>query len=132
MKKQFKRNRILYFILVILVMILGIASRKFGIYLPGFLRAYAGDTLWALMVFLGFAFLFKDKPILQIAIFAIIFSYGIEISQLYKGDWIEDLRNTTLGGLILGYGFLWSDLICYTMGILIGVIGEFSILKFKK
>ena len=46
----------------------------------------------------------------------------IEISQLYHAPWIDSIRATTLGGLILGFGFLWSDLICYTVGIVIGAI----------
>jgi hypothetical protein len=32
------------------------------------------------------------------------------------------IRRTTLGGLILGYGFLWSDLAAYLLGIMAGTI----------
>lgn len=45
-----------------------------------------------------------------------MFFYGIELSQLYHALWIDAIRNTTLGGLIIGFGFLWSDLVCYTIG----------------
>ena len=41
---------------------------------------------------------------------------------LYHAPWIDNLRQTTLGGLVLGFGFLWSDIFCYTIGIIIGVI----------
>ena len=58
-------------------------------------------------------------------VFGIWFSYLIEISQLYQGEWINSIRDTTLGALILGHGFLFSDLICYTIGILIGVVIEY-------
>ena len=60
---------------------------------------------------------------------AIILSYSIEISQLYHAAWIDAIRNTTLGGLILGFGFLWSDLVCYTIGIIVGAIIDIMINK---
>ena len=55
---------------------------------------------------------------------ALIFSYSIEISQLYQAPWINAVRNTKIGALALGHGFLWSDLICYTVGIALGVLLE--------
>lgn len=116
-----RRNRILYLILTIITIILGLLSRKVQ-GLPLIISAYSGDILWALMVFFLFAFLFNKKPTIFILIISIIFSYAIEVSQLYHAPWIDSIRATTLGGLILGFGFLWSDLVCYTVGIIIGAI----------
>lgn len=118
-----KRSRLLYLILTIIVMILGLLSRKIS-GLPKIIELYSGDILWALMAFLIIAFIFNKKSTIFIISWAIIFSYSIEISQLYHAPWIDAIRNTTLGGLILGFGFLWSDLICYTIGIIIGIIIE--------
>ena len=125
-----KRNRLLYLILTIIVMILGLLSRKIS-GLPKIIELYSGDTFWALMVFLLYAFIFNKKSTKFIIIWAIIFSYSIEISQLYHAPWIDDIRNTTLGGLVLGFGFLWSDLICYTIGVIIGSIIDIIISKNK-
>jgi hypothetical protein len=41
---------------------------------------------------------------------------AVEISQLYRAPWIDALRASRLGGLVLGRGFLWSDLVCYAAG----------------
>ena len=71
----------------------------------------------------------QQKSTIFIISWAIIFSYSIEISQLYHAPWIDSIRNTTLGGLILGFGFLWSDLVCYTIGIIIGIIIDIIINK---
>lgn len=120
-----RRNRILYLVLIIIVMILGIASRKYGQYLPGIISEYSGDMLWSLMVYLCFGFLGSKAPIKYIAIISLIFSFGIEISQLYQAQWINTIRESTFGSLVLGHGFLFSDLICYTFGILIGVVFEY-------
>ena len=51
------------------------------------------------------------------AALALAFSVLIELSQLYHAPWIDGIRQTTLGGLVLGFGFLWSDLACYTAGV---------------
>ena len=51
---------------------------------------------------------------------AIVLALAVEVSQLYHAPWIETLRSTTLGGLVLGFGFLWSDLACYATGVLFG------------
>ncbi len=123
-----KRSRLLYLILTIIVMILGILSRKIG-NLPEIISLYSGDILWALMVFLIISFIFNKKSTIFTISWAIIFSYSIEISQLYHAPWIDAIRNTTLGSLILGFGFLWSDLVCYTIGILIGIVIDIIINK---
>lgn len=119
-----KRNRIIYFLLIMITIALGISSRKFGSYLPAFFREYAGDTLWALMVFLGIGFWFSKISTGKAMAAALLFSYAIEFSQLYQAEWINALRHTALGGLVLGFGFLWSDLVCYTVGVLAGGLIE--------
>ena len=123
-----RRNRLLYLLLTIIVMILGLLSRKIS-GLPKIIELYSGDILWALMIFLIIAFIFNRKSTIFIISWAIIFSYIIEISQLYHVPWIDSIRNTTLGGLILGFGFLWSDLVCYTIGVIIGIIIDIMINK---
>ena len=60
----------------------------------------------------------------MVALLALTFAWGIEFSQIYHAPWIDDIRATTLGALLLGAGFLWSDLVCYAVGVAIGVVGE--------
>jgi hypothetical protein len=118
-------------LILIPVILIGLASRKMAFF-PPFLAAYTGDTLWALMVYLLLGILRPSAPIRQQAWIALAFSFGIEISQLVQADWLNAIRHTTLGGLVLGFGFLWSDLICYTVGVLMGVaLDGFWLLKRK-
>lgn len=124
-----KRSRMTYLILSIIVMILGLLSRRID-NLPQIISAYSGDILWALMIFLLMAFIFNKGSSRFIISMAIIFSYSVEISQLYHAPWIDSIRGTTLGALILGYGFLWSDLVCYTIGITIGAILDLLIMRY--
>lgn len=125
-----RRNRFLYLILIIITIILGLLSRKVS-GLPHVISTYSGDVLWAMMVFFIIAFIFNKKSTIFIISWVIIFSYSIEISQLYHAPWIDSIRNTTLGALVLGFGFLWSDLFCYTVGIIIGAIID-RLINYKK
>nr|WP_088328279.1 DUF2809 domain-containing protein [Bacillus cereus] len=124
-----KRNRLLYATFTILVIILGLSSRKFAFALPTLLNDYLDDALWALMIFIGFGFLFPKIETKKLAFISLMFCYGIEVSQLYHAEWIDSIRATTLGGLVLGYGFLWSDLVAYTIGVGIGFLFELILRK---
>ena len=118
------KRRAVYFALTLVVIVLGLASRRFGAQLPPFVAAYSGDTLWALAAFLGLSTLVPGVSLRWRAVIALGFSFAIEISQLYHAPWIDSIRATTIGGLILGFGFLWSDLACYTVGVITGALGE--------
>ena len=127
MIKRLQRNPVIQIILIGLACLLGIGSRRCAHVLPEFIAAYAGDTFWALAAFLGIGLVLPQASTQTIAFLAITLSVAIEISQLYHAPWIDSIRQTTLGGLILGFGFLWSDLACYTGGVGLGVmIDRFS------
>lgn len=108
-----------YFVGVIITILLGLASRKFSHLLFSFLAENAGDVLWAMMVYFGFRFLFLKKSMITAIFLSFLFSFSIEFSQLYQEEWINQIRGTLLGALILGKGFLSVDLIRYTTGIVI-------------
>ncbi|MFB3167256.1 DUF2809 domain-containing protein [Neobacillus sp. 179-C4.2 HS] len=122
-----------YFIAVIIPILLGLASRKYSHLLFSFLAENAGDVLWAMMVYFGFRFLFLKKSMVAAVFFSFVFSFGIEFSQLYQEDWINQIRGTILGALILGKGFLTVDLIRYTIGIVIAsTLDRVMIIKKQK
>ena len=119
----------LYIIAIIIACFAGVGSRYYQEVLPVFISEYTGDTMWATAVFLFFRFLFPKHKVIVSASLAMIFSILIELSQLYRAAWIDSIRNTIIGGLILGFGFLWSDFICYLCGIILGIIIDFFIRK---
>lgn len=121
------RNRFIYSRLILLTVILGLGSRL--TLLPEWVHLYVGDVLWALMIYLIIAMVFKRKSSCWVTIVAICFTFSIEFSQLYQGIWINNIRHTILGGLILGYGFLWTDLFSYIIGICLGVLVEINWLR---
>ncbi|WP_297436913.1 DUF2809 domain-containing protein [uncultured Clostridium sp.] len=121
------KKRILYLFMTILVIVLGLISRQylFNIDMP----TYIGDILWGAMVYFGFRFLFTKAKLRISFILALLYSYITEFSQIYQGEWINSIRNTTFGALILGYNFSVLDLIFYTVGIIIAVLFDILVLK---
>lgn len=124
-----ERNRAVYLCITIIVIILGLSTRYFTRTLPKWMILYAGDTLWALMIFLILGFVFKKLASIKIALLATVFAFLIELTQLYSSPWIDGIRRTKIGGLILGYGFLWSDILCYCLGISIGFCLDIMFLR---
>lgn len=121
------RTRLVYLLSALAVLALGLASRRFGASLPSLVAAYAGDTLWALLLFLVLGFVAPSLRLARRTWIALAFAFAVEASQLYHAPWIDALRHTRLGGLVLGFGFLWSDLVCYSVGVGLGALGECAV-----
>ena len=109
-------NKLSYFIITIAVMLIGLASRRFST-AGSFIYDNLGDALWAAMIYFGVRFLFTKMLKKTSAVAALSFCFFIELTQLYQADWLNALRYTTLGGLVLGSGFLWSDVVMYSVGV---------------
>ena len=102
---QVKRNALIYFVLATAIIMVGLSSRYFAVYLPKWVGLYLGDCLWALMIFVIVGLIFRTRDTKWIAVVALLFCYFIEVSQLYHSIWIDIIRDTRIGGLILGRGF---------------------------
>ena len=113
-----QRNRIVYFSLIIVTIFLGLMSRK--PFIPQLIYPYLGDILYTLMFYWIFGFIWPKKSSSFVLVMSVGICYLIELSQLIQQPWILEIRNTRLGGLVLGFGFLWSDIVSYLIGGLIG------------
>ena len=96
-----KNKRWIYLAITFAIIVLGLASRKYGDILPEFIAEYSGDTLWAAMVYCGIRFLFPSLSILKTIVISLLCSYCIEISQLYQADWANTVRNMDIQTLCL-------------------------------
>lgn len=104
-------------ILLVATIAAGLASRALPTWQPDIVTRYAGDVLWAVMVFWILALVRPQGGTLRLGLAALAIATVIELSQLHRAPWIEALRQTRLGALVLGSGFLWSDLVCYAFGV---------------
>ena len=121
------RNRVLYAVLAVAVVAAGLLWRSHFMPLPPVMLKYGGDALWALMVFVGFGFLLPRASTLAVALLALSFCWVIEFSQLYHGPWIDAVRASVPGRLVLGSTFNWPDLVAYALGIGIGAWMEWRL-----
>lgn len=121
------RSRLVTAALLLLTIALGLASRRFAPALPHFIAAYAGDALWAAMVFWIAAFVRPRANTRTLAAVALGVSFAVELSQLYQARWVNEIRDTRLGALALGHGFLWSDLVCYAAGVLAAALVDIAV-----
>lgn len=123
------RNRIKVLSILIIVIGLGLASRKFFGLFPAFLGKYPGDALWAIAVYLSWAVLFPSTESKKLMWLALSTSFLVEVSQLYHVTWLDVLRNNAIGHLFLGSTFNAIDLVAYTLGILLVFIIDLLIKK---
>ncbi len=119
-----ERSRTIGIAWLAVVLAAGLGSRRYGEYLPGIIAEYAGDTLWGAMFFLLVALIDRRIGTLRAAAIALGICYAIEILQLYHAPWIDAIRAHRLGGLMLGHGFLWSDMLCYTIGVALAALAD--------
>jgi hypothetical protein len=101
-----KNNRLTYFILIILTIVLGILSRK----VDG-IPTFIGDSLYAIMIYFGMRMFFINLSSTKSAMLAVVICFCIEFLQLYQAEWMLQIRSTTLGHYALGHDFLRSDLL---------------------
>ncbi|TKK68883.1 DUF2809 domain-containing protein [Ilyomonas limi] len=115
-----RNKRWLYAVLIIITIPSGLATRCQQQYLPPLIDKYGGDVLAATCIFFGCRLLCIKWTLPKVACLSYLVSVLIEIQQLYQAPWAVQFRNITLVGILLGHGFLWSDMVCYAVGTLIG------------
>lgn len=108
--------------LLLATVALGLASRRYPASLPAFLSTYAGDVLWASMVFWLLTLVRPTGEGRRLAAIAFAIAVAVETSQRYHVPWLDALRASTLGALVLGQGFLWSDIVCYAVGVMLAAV----------
>jgi len=118
--ESLKRSRAWICGTFVVVVLLGLASRRFPSPISEVFGKYPGDSLWALMVYLGWAFCIPRASTKKIAALAFTTSCLVEFSQLYQAPWINVIRATKPGHLVLGSTFSWPDIAAYAVGVLIG------------
>lgn len=111
---------------IVVIIACGLLCRSGLIGLPPFFAKYAGDALWALMIFVGIGFLLPARSTMAVAGLAAVVCVLVECSQLYHAPWIDAIRSTWIGRMTLGSTFGWGDLAAYCAGIVAGVLAEWS------
>jgi uncharacterized protein DUF2809 len=106
-------------VFLLLVILVGIASRTGSVQalLPPFLKKQLGDVLYAVAAYLVLGLFRRKADPWKLALAAFLFCSAVEFFKLCQLPAIQAFRHTRLGGLTLGNGFLWTDFVCYAVGV---------------
>lgn len=83
------------------------------------------------MIYFGVRFILINYSLKKAVLLSLLFCFFVEILQLYTAEWMISIRKTTLGHYALGQGFLWSDLVYYTLGVVFAFLADVFFMKKK-
>jgi hypothetical protein len=117
----------LYALAVLLTIAAGLASRKWPWLLPQALGKYPGDALYAVMVYWLVVFVRPRDGLVRSGAVALAICFAIEFQQLWQPPWLQAIRATTIGHLVLGLHFNELDLLAYAIGVVVAMVIEASV-----
>ena len=121
------KTRLIYIGAIAVLIVIGLLSRRVS-----FVPQCFGDALWAVVMYCCWRIVLVKRPPYVAALFALVTSFAVEFSQLIRWRWLVELRSTKIGHLLLGQGFLWSDLAAYTVGIAAALLCTMAVRKSGK
>jgi len=116
------RLRGVTFVLLILTIAAGIASRHFPTHLPPLLQKNAGDILWSTALYFLLVTLSPRSFPGRVLVLTIILGAVVEGLKLVHLPQLDTFRASTAGGLLLGHAFSASNIACYAVGAVLAVI----------
>ncbi len=115
-------TRKLHLLLIAVTVPLGLASRVSALPMPGLVREYGGDVLSAACITFGVCFVLHRHRLAVCVAFGFGICVLIELQQLITVSWLVRLREETPLDILLGHGFLWSDIVCYAVGVVASIV----------
>jgi Protein of unknown function (DUF2809) len=104
---------------MIVIVPIGYLVRFHGVF-PGWLNDALGGVAYEIFWILLVGFLFPKLSIVRVALGVCLATCAIEVLQLWTPDWLQALRRTLPGRLVLGNTFTWADFPVYGVGSLAG------------
>ncbi len=115
-------RRIGYLCMVIFLTWLALATRSHSHWFHPLVVTYGGDIIWAGMFLFFLRIFFLRTALWKLALVAYALGVADECTQLYHAAWADNIRATTIGRLLFGAGFLWSDIASYAIGIVLAFV----------
>ena len=110
-----------YFILTALLFITEVVI---GVYVhDSIIRPYGGDFLVVILLYC-FVKSFINLPVKTCVIAVLLFAYVVEVSQYFKLVVWLGLKHSVWANILLGNSFSWTDMLMYTLGMLVVVMVE--------
>lgn len=120
MKRLFKFNR-RYFLYAAILFAIEILIAIFAH--DPIIRPYVGDVLVVMLIYC-FVKAFMNTPVLITAVGVLLFSYVIETLQYFHFVNRIGLKHSSLARTVIGTSFAWTDILAYTIGVVIILVVE--------
>ena len=116
----FFKYRIILLILIIPIFIAGLTGDFYTG--PGheWFNGVLGDFLLPVFMILVISFIFPRISPFHTALWVFVYNTAIEFTQLSEHPFLEAVRPTLFGRLVIGEYFSWDDIICYLAGCFTG------------
>jgi len=110
-----------YLILTVLLFIIEVVIGTYAH--DAIIRPYGGDFLVVILIYCSVkSFLSFSVKVTAIAV--LMFAYAVEISQYFHLINLIGLQNSRAACIILGTSFSWTDMLMYTLGIILVLMVE--------
>jgi Protein of unknown function (DUF2809) len=119
--KYYLRHRLLFLINILTIVPLGYIVR-FGHILPEFISDAGGSIAYEIFWILSIVTIFPRANIRITVISVCLATCSIEFLQLYQPPWLQAIRATLPGRLVLGTTFSWQDFPPYFVGCALGLL----------
>ncbi|SEM04307.1 Protein of unknown function [Chitinophaga rupis] len=103
----------------VLTVLLFITEVLIAVYVhDSFIRPYFGDFLVVILLYC-FVSTFLQAPVKPLAIGVLLFAYLIETLQYFNLVKHLGLQHSRLANIVIGNHFEWTDIVAYTLGVLL-------------
>jgi hypothetical protein len=123
-------RRAVYLLLAAATVISGLLVRFAPLGLPWFVVKYGGSTLWAVMVYWVLVLVWPRSRPLVLASIADGIALLVELQRLYHAAWLDAIRVSLPGILLLGRIFSVRDIVAYWLAI--GAVALFDGLVIRR
>ncbi|BAV04108.1 Protein of unknown function [Filimonas lacunae] len=117
LKSRFRLSKT-YLLLTVLLFLTEVYIGKYVH--DAFVRPYVGDFLVVILLYC-LVQSFIQMPVKPLAVGVLLFSYVVEVLQYLNIVKVLGLENNSMARIIIGTAFAWSDILAYTLGILLVV-----------
>ena len=120
MEYKIKFNRT-YLIIATILFVIEVIIAKY-VHDP-YVRPYGGDFLVVILLYCLIRS-FIDGHKIVTAVCVLLFSFCIETLQYFKIVSVLGLNNSKIARIVIGTSFAWTDLLMYTLGIIVVIVVE--------
>lgn len=106
---------------LVFVVPFGLATKRFPIEAAPWVAESAGGAFYVIFFCLFARLLWPTARAWLAALAVLVATCGVEVLQLWHPAWLDAIRATRPGGLVLGSSFSWADFPWYFLGAACGL-----------